>query len=164
MEDHKNVERIITLFNLNYKENDIILLINMSDEQINKLYKLASRFKTNIAIEIICSPDEEIPYLSDVLFKYKITNIDLDIIFANKVDNMFKRMAYICEKIREAKDHRCFTRAYIRMAYQMVKDNNDTDEIITKTVGFIKNGTKSITAYYESIKPSKPIKVKPIKS
>ncbi len=146
MEDHKNIEKVITLFKLHYKENEIIRLINKSDEQIKKMYALMYHgLENKTAIDIICLSDEEIPYAFDLLFKYKITDSDMSTILVNKVDNMFQRMVYICEKINDDNDD-------IWMAYQMVKDNNDTDDIITKTLGFTKNGMKSIDAYYESIK------------
>jgi len=152
MEDPKNIEKVITLFKLYYKENEIIRLINKSDEQINKMYALMYHdIENKSAIEIICLPDEDIPYAFDFLFKYQITDSDLNTVLANKVDNMFKRMAHMCEKIKEDDIHH-FIRIHIMMVYQMVKDNNDTDEIISKTLSFMKNGMKSIDAYNESIK------------
>jgi hypothetical protein len=116
------------------------------NEQIKKMYALMYHgFENKTAIDIICLSDKEIPYAFDLLFKYKITDSDMSTILVNKVDNMFQRMVYICEKINDDNDD-------IWMAYQMVKDNNDTDDIIMKTLGFMKNGMKSIDAYYESIK------------
>jgi hypothetical protein len=152
MEDPKNIEKVITLFKLYYKENEIIRLINKSDEQINKMYALMYHgIKTKSVIEIICLPDEDIPYAFDLLFKYQITDSDLSTVLANKVDNMFKRMTRICEKIKED-DTNHFIRIHIMTVYQMVKDSNDTDDIIMKTLSLIKNGIDSIDAYYASIK------------
>jgi hypothetical protein len=154
MEDYKNVERIITFFNCGYKESEIIRIINKSDEEIEDMYELiwnGVEFKT--AIDIICLPAEDIPHALSFLFKYHITDEDMVTVLENNFENMFSRMSSVCEnKIPLAEARGGPSRIHIMTAYKMVNDNNDTDEIIQKTLSFMKIGMNSINAYHDSIK------------
>jgi hypothetical protein len=153
MEDN-NVEKIITFFNHGYKESEIIRIINKSDEEIEDMYELVRNgieFKT--AIDIICLPKEDIPHAFNFLFKYYITDYDMVTVLANNFENMFSRMSSVCEnKIPLAEARGGPSRIHIMTAYKMVNDNNDTDEIIQKTLSFMKIGMNSINAYHDSIK------------
>jgi hypothetical protein len=154
MEDYKNVEKIITFFNHGYKESEIILFINKSDEEIEVMTDLIlNGIKFKMAFDIICLPKEDILHAFNFLFKYYITDADMITVLANNFENMFSRMSSVCENnIPLAEARGGPTRIHIMTAYKMVNDNNDTDEIIQKTLSFMKIGMNSINAYHDSIK------------
>jgi hypothetical protein len=139
MDNLQNVEKVITYFKQGFEENEIISIINESDERIALMYELINQgVERENATALICVPDEHIQIALSFINVHHISNNDLSTILYNQFDNMFPRM-----------DHLIQQGVPVFTAYTMADENNDTEQNIIKLLHFMNNGMNSEDAYDE---------------
>lgn len=138
MEDLSNIQQVITLFKQGFEENEIICIMNKSDDKIQLMYKLMldHNVERGNATALICLSDEDMQIALSFIHTYHINNDDLSTILYNQFDNMFTRMERL---IRYG--------APIMFAYTIAEENNDTDEVIMKIIQLVNDGIDVDTAY-----------------
>jgi hypothetical protein len=142
MENLVHLTRVIKFLNEGFEENEIISIINKSDELIDLMYELISTgVERENATAVICLPDNDLQIALSFIKDYHIDNAILSTMLYNKLENMFQRINYLMERGITSFD----------TAYWIVDENDDTEENITKMMVLISDGMYSMDAY-KSIK------------
>ena len=142
MENLVHLTRVIKFLNEGFEENEIISIINKSDELIDLMYELINTgVERENATSVICLPDNDLQIALSFIKDYHIKNDILSTMLYNKLENMFQRINYLMERGITSFD----------TAYWIVDENDDTDENITKMMVLISDGMYSMDAY-KSIK------------
>jgi hypothetical protein len=143
MADLSKVDLAVTLFKQGFEENEIVCIINKSEDLIQLMYKLMldHNVERGNASALICLSNEDMQIALSFIHDYHIDNNDLSSILYNLFDNMFTRMLRLVQY-----------GAPIMFAYMVASENNDTDEIIMKVRNLVNGGMDICAAYDESIK------------
>jgi hypothetical protein len=138
MEDLTRVDQIVTFFKQGFEENEIVCIINKSEDLIQLMYKLMldHNVERENAVALICLSNEDMQIALSFIHDHHIDNEDLSTILYNKCDNMFTRMQRLIQY-----------GAPILFAHMVICDNNDTDEIIMKVMHFVNYGMDILAAY-----------------
>ncbi len=138
MDNILNLTRAIRFFNEGFEENEIISIINKSNELIDLMYELIrSGVERENATAVICLSAEDLQIALSFIRDYHIKNDDLSTMLYNKLDNMFPRINYLLERGITS----------FNTAYWIASDNNDTEENINKMKPLLLNGMRSMDAY-----------------
>lgn len=138
MDNILNLTRAIRFFNEGFEENEIISIINKSDELIELMYELiSSGVERENATAVICLSAEDLQIALSFIRDYHINNDILSTMLYNKLDDMFQRINNLIERGITSFD----------TAYWIVYANDDTEENINKMMVLINDGMYSIDAY-----------------
>jgi hypothetical protein len=138
MENLVNMTRVIKFINEGFEENEIISIINKSDELIDLMYELiSSGVERENATAVICLPDNDLQIALSFIRDYNINDDILSTMLYNKLENMFQRINNLIERGITSFD----------TAYWIVNENDDTEENITKMMVLISSGMYSMDAY-----------------
>ena len=138
MENLVHLTRVIKFLNEGFEENEIISIINKSDELIDLMYELiSSGVERGNATAAICLSENDLQIVVSFIKDYHIDNATLSTMLFNQTDNMFQRINHLIERGITSFD----------TAYWIVDDNDDTEENITKMMVLISNGMYSMDAY-----------------
>jgi hypothetical protein len=133
-----NLPKIIKFLNEEFEENEIIIIINKSDDLIELMYNLInSGVERGNATAVICLNDEDMQIALSFIRDYNINNDVLSTMLYNKFENMFPRVNHLIER-----GIFCFD-----TAYWIARDDNDTEENINKMLQLISTGMFCNKAY-----------------
>ncbi len=138
MENLVHLTRVIKFLNEGFEKNEIISIINKSDELIELMYELiSSGVERGNATAVICLSENDLQIALSFIRDYHIDNDILSTMLYNKLDNMFPRIKNLIERGITSFD----------TAYWIVDGNDDTEEKITQMMALISSGMYSLDAY-----------------
>jgi hypothetical protein len=138
MDNLAHFTRIIKFVNEGFEENEIISIINKSDNLIKLMYELInSGVERENTTALICLSEEDIQIAVSFIKDYHINDSILSDMLYNKFENTFPRIKRLLER-----GITCFDTAYC-----MAGEDNDTEENINKMMKLISDGMNWQDAY-----------------
>ena len=144
MDNLVNIHKVIKFINEGFEENEIICIINKSNDLIKLMYELINfGVERGNATAVISLNEEDMQIALSFIKDYHINNNVLSTMLYNKFENMFPRINHLIES-----GITCF-----ETAYWIANDNNDTEENINKMLPLISTGMYCHDAYSSIIHP-----------